>query len=138
MRRLRAILILILVTVIVVLLDRPLGSLPALGRMLDPVNGALANAEPVNKDFSLSRHAGALQQPVTVWFDDRLVPHIHAANDHDLYYIQGYIHAYFRLWQMDLQTRAAAGRVSEVIGAKALDFDRNQRRKGMVYGAENS
>src|SRR5690606_837550 len=43
-----------------------------------------------------------------------------------------------RLWQMDLQTRAAAGRVSELLGDKALKFDRGQRRKGMVYGAEKS
>ena len=67
-----------------------------------------------------------------------MVPHIQAQNDYDLYFAQGYIHAYFRLWQMDLQTRAAAGKVSELLGQKALKYDRGQRRKGMVYGAELS
>ncbi|MEO6830901.1 MAG: penicillin acylase family protein, partial [Chitinophagaceae bacterium] len=38
----------------------------------------------------------------------------------------------------DIQTRAAGGRVSEVAGAKAIEFDRGQRRKGMVFGAEKS
>lgn len=39
---------------------------------------------------------------------------------------------------MDMQTRAAAGRISEVVGEKALEYDRRQRRKGMLYAAENS
>src|SRR5690606_10842296 len=46
--------------------------------------------------------------------------------------------AMHRLWQMEFQTHAAAGRVSEVIGEKAIDFDRLQRRKGMVFGAKNA
>ena len=138
MRKTGAVLVLILATSVVLLLDRPLGSLPALGRLLDPVNGAMAAAESVDKSFDLELHNKLIEQEVKVWFDKRLVPHISAKNDHDLYYIQGYIHACFRLWQMDLQTRAAGGRVSEVLGEKALNFDREQRRKGMVYGAENS
>lgn len=138
MRKLFAILSLIVTTILVYLLDKPMGSLPALGRLLDPVNGAIAAAEPTNTNFSKEFTFESLQQPVTVSIDERLVPHINAANDHDAYFMQGYIHAYFRLWQMDLQTRAAAGRVSEILGEKALKFDRDQRRKGMVYGAENS
>lgn len=138
MRVERAILPLILTVIVVWALNRPLGSLPALGRLLDPVNGCWANAEPVNKDFSASLKLPSLKQPATVWFDAQLVPHIHAANDHDIYFIEGYLHAYFRLWQMDMETRAAAGRVSEVAGSKALKFDQTQRRKGMVYAAENS
>ena len=131
--------LLVITTVLVYILDKPplaLG-IPAIGRLLDPVNGCWASAEPVNENFSAD-----LEFPVknnaTVWFDDRMVPHIHADNDHDLYFLEGYIHAYFRLWQMDMETRAAGGRVSEVVGEKALEYDRKQRRKGMVYAAENS
>ncbi len=133
------VLVLIIVTIVVYILDKPpvLLGIPAIGRLLDPVNGCWASAEPVNKNFSAD-----LKFPVThnasVWFDKRMVPHIHADNDHDLYFLEGYIHAYFRLWQMDMETRAAAGRVSEVIGTKTLEYDRKQRRKGMVCGAENS
>jgi penicillin amidase len=123
----------------IVLLNRPMGSIPALGRLLNPVNGFFANAEPADEtgqSFHLPQDQ--LKQAVTVTFDARLVPHITAENDEDLYFAQGYAHAYYRLWQMDMQTRAAAGRISEVAGPKAFDFDRTQRRKGMVWAAENS
>lgn len=138
MRILRAILPLTLTAIIVYWLNRPIGSNPAIGMLLDPVNGFRANAEPVDKDFNTTLSFNGLKSNVEVWFDERMVPHITAANDYDLYFTQGYIHAYFRLWQMDLQTRAAGGRISELLGEKALKFDREQRRKGMVYGAENS
>lgn len=128
----------VLVIALIWVLSHPLGSLPALGTMLDPVNGIMAAAEPVDKDFNSNLQLSGVQARVEVWLEDRLVPHIRAQNDHDLYFTQGYVHAYFRLWQMDMQTRAAGGRVSEVAGEKALEFDRGQRRKGMVFGAEKS
>jgi penicillin amidase len=39
---------------------------------------------------------------------------------------------------MDIQTRSASGRLSEIVGSKALEIDRYHRRMGMVYGAENT
>lgn len=138
MRLLGAILSLVLTVALIYFLNTPVGSLPAFGKLFDPVNGFWANAECVNKDFSEEFEFYGLKTNTSVWFDERLVPHINAENDHDLYFMQGYIHAYFRLWQMDMQTRAAAGRVSEVVGKTTLRYDRGQRRKGMVYGAERS
>ena len=44
------------------------------------------------------------------------MPHIYARNDHDLMFAQGFAHALDRLWQMDLQRRLVAGRLSEVMG----------------------
>lgn len=75
---------------------------------------------------------------IDILFDDKMIPHVFAQNDHDVYYAQGYVTAMHRLWQMDFQTRFAAGRISEVVGKKAIEVDRYQRRMGMVYGAENS
>lgn len=151
MRVAKAFIVLLITATLVFILDYPVGSFPPLGRLLDPVNGWAANAESTQKDFSAKYNLKGLQKPVSVWFEARLVPHIKAENDHDLYYTLGYIHAYFRLWQMDLQTRAAAGRLGEIVGEKMikdpvsgkekniiLEMDRTQRRKGMVYGAENS
>lgn len=129
---------LFLTILLVLLLDNSQGIIPPIGRFLDPINGAMQAAEPVDKDFNQELKIKGLQQPVEIDLEDRLVPHIRAQNDHDLYLAQGFIHARFRLWQMDMQTRAAAGRVSEVAGKKAFKFDRGQRRKGMVYAAENS
>jgi penicillin amidase len=39
---------------------------------------------------------------------------------------------------MEFQTHAAAGRLCEIVGEKALPLDRYQRRMGTVYAAENS
>ncbi|PQJ12841.1 penicillin acylase family protein [Flavipsychrobacter stenotrophus] len=138
MRIALAIIVLIATCGLVYLLDNPIGDLPAIGRLLDPVNGCWASAEPTNKNFAADLKLPQLKQPVTVWMDERLVPHVHADNDHDIYFMEGYLHATFRLWQMDMETRAAAGRICEVVGKKAFDYDREQRRKGMVYAAENS
>ncbi|RYZ48130.1 MAG: penicillin acylase family protein, partial [Sphingobacteriales bacterium] len=81
-------------------------------------------------------HFSNLTGNSTVYFDERLVPHVFADNESDAYFIQGYLHARFRLWQMEMQAYAAAGRVSEIAGVKTLQFDRQQRRLGMVYAAE--
>ena len=113
--------------------------LPApLGKLLSPQHGVLQNAEPVKQDFSADLSFPQLAGKVNVYFDDRLVPHVFAEQENDAYFVQGYLHAKFRLWQMELQTHAAAGRASEIIGDKALIHDREFRRLGMVYAAENS
>ena len=109
-----------------------------MGKFFSPQHGFWQNAEPVNTNYSEQISFPQLQAKATVYFDERLVPHVFAENDKDIYFIQGYLHAKFRLWQMDLQTRAAAGRLSEVVGEKALEHDREFRRLGMVYGAEKA
>lgn len=138
MRILRGIFPLLLTILLVYVLSVPIGSNPAIGSLLDPIGGFWASADCVDKDFNNEFSFSGIKNKVDVWFDDRMVPHINADNDYDLYYTQGYIHACFRLWQMDMQTRAAAGRISELLGEKAIKYDRTQRRKGMVYGAEQS
>jgi penicillin G amidase len=111
--------------------------LPApLGKLLSPQHGIWQNAEPVDADFNASLKFPQLAGKVDVYFDDRLVPHIFAEQENDAYFVQGYLHAKFRLWQMELQTHAAAGRASEIIGIKALRHDREFRRMGMGYAAE--
>ena len=113
--------------------------LPApLGKLLSPQEGIWQNAENRNADFSADLHFKKLNGKTTVYLDDRLVPHIFAEQENDAYFVQGFLHAKFRLWQMELQTLAAAGRVSEIVGDVALNHDREFRRLGMVYAAENS
>ncbi len=112
--------------------------IPPLGKFLDPFHGFWQNAEtskPLDGDFSLS----GLSDIVTISYDSLRIPHIFAKNDDDLYLAQGYVTAVDRLWQMEFQTHAAAGRVSEVLqGAPYLDYDRRQRRLGMVFGAQRA
>lgn len=111
---------------------------PRLGYFLSPQLGFWQNAEPVNTSFDGNVKLPALNGKVDVYVDDRLVPHIYAENDLDAYYVQGYIHAKFRLWQMEFQTRVAGGRLSEILGEERLPIDRMFRRLGMVYGAEQT
>ncbi len=112
--------------------------IPAFGKFLSPQHGLWQNAEPVNEDFTQDLKFPQLAGKVNVYLDERLVPHIFAEQENDAYFVQGYIHAKFRLWQMEFQTHAAAGRLSELVGDKALGFDRDKRRLGMQYAAENS
>lgn len=113
--------------------------LPApLGSLLSPQEGIWQNAEATHYDYSADLKFSGLKGKVEVYLDDRLVPHVFAEQEPDVYFVQGYLHARFRLWQMELQTMFAAGRVSEIVGKVALDHDREFRRLGMVYAAENS
>ena len=64
-----------------------------------------------------------LRAPVEVIRDTWGVPHIYARNQHDLFFAQGFIAAQDRLWQLDLWRRAAEGRLSEVLGPRAVDRD---------------
>ena len=109
-----------------------------LGRFLSAQEGIWQNAEPIDQNFNADLKFEGLQGVVDVYFDERLVPHVFAAVESDAYFVQGYLHAKFRLWQMEFQTHAAAGRISEIVGSKGVQFDRNQRRIGMVYAAENA
>jgi len=111
--------------------------IPPLGKFLDPFHGFWRNAE--SKDLKSSEEIiSGLKDEVSIVYDSTLIPHIYAKNEEDLFFAQGYITAKYRLWQMEFQTHAAAGRISEIIGPAALDFDRGQRRLGMAYAAQNS
>lgn len=129
---------------LIVVLNTKIGGIPPLGKMLSPSHGLWQNAEPDDFSYNLNFESADLLDEVNVYFDERLVPHVFAQNDHDLYFVQGYLHARFRLWQMEFQTHAAAGRLSEILGEKVGEnsvlerHDRQFRRMGMVYAAENA
>lgn len=113
--------------------------IPPLGKFLDPYSGFWQNAESVNENTEeVTVNLEGVTNKVDIVFDNNQIPHIFAKNNNDLYMAQGYIIAKMRLWQMEFQTHAAAGRVSELIGEKGINFDRTQRRKGMVFGAKKT
>ncbi len=128
-----------IVTFILILILNTTWVLPApLGKLLSPQHGLWQNAEPLKQDYGAQLSFPQLNGKTTVYFDARLVPHIFAADENDAFFVQGYLHAKFRLWQMEFQIRAAAGRLSEVLGPLTINYDRDKRRLGMVYAAENS
>lgn len=121
-------------------LNRKWGPAPAMGAFLSPQQGFWQNAEPADYDYNADLSLNGLKGKATVYIDNRLVPHVFAEREEDVYFIQGYLHAKFRLWQMEFQTFAASGRLSEFVGSspEVLRYDRAQRRLGMVSGAEKT
>lgn len=113
-------------------------TLPPLGKLLSPFHGFWQNAENEPLNISESLTIEGLKAPVEIYFDDLMIPHIYAQNDHDLCLAQGYITAYHRLWQMEFQLYSTAGRISELLGEGALSYDRTKRRSGMAHGARES
>jgi len=72
-----------------------------------------------------------LQQAVTVDRDGWGVPHIRAASVEDAAEAQGYVMAQDRLWQLDLLRRVARGQLSEILGARTLQIDKDFRMLGL-------
>ncbi len=73
-----------------------------------------------------------LDQRAEVLRDAYGVPHVYAQSAHDLFYLQGYVTAQDRLFQMDLYRRAGEGRLAEVLGEPALDSDKQFRIFGLA------
>ena len=115
---------------------RRVGPLPALGALLDPVNGVWALARTAELPREAAVRLPGLGARARVLYDVRGVPHIFAASENDAYRALGYVVARDRLFQLDVQTLAGSGRITELAGARALDVDRVPRRLGMPWAAE--
>ena len=81
---------------------------------------------------SLAKIDGTLKVPgledrVEIIRDQQGIPHIYAQNDTDLFFAQGYVMAQDRLWQLEMWRRWREGRLAEVFGPKAVDFDTRAR-----------
>jgi penicillin G amidase len=77
-----------------------------------------------------------LHERAEVLRDHYGVPHIFAADEHDAFFVQGYVTAQDRLWQMDLYRRAAQGRLAQILGEPGLESDRFMRTLGLARAAQ--
>ena len=127
---------LIVSVALAIVVSRPFGQIPPLAPLLDPYVGFWQNSFSEDQLAKEELVLANLSAPVQVLYDEHLIPHIFADNEEDLYRAQGFVTAQHRLWQMEFQTMAAAGRISEIVGPIALELDRMTRRKGLAYGAE--
>ena len=105
-----------LLTVLVILL------LIVAGYALNVTIGLHAHPRENGSVSGLPIHA-----PVTILRDDRGVPHISAADEHDLFFTQGYVEGADRLFQMDLLRRDMLGQLAEIFGRAALAHDESER-----------
>jgi len=102
-----------------------------LGLALSPVLAIPAATQPPSP-------IPGLQGPAVIERDVDGMPHINANNTHDVLFLQGWIHAQDRLFQMDLSRRQPSGTLAEVLGPAALGSDVQLRTLGLRRAAEAS
>jgi penicillin amidase len=66
------------------------------------------------------------------------IAHIRAENEDDLFFLQGWVHAADRLFQMDITRHQASGTLAELLGQGALPSDVQMRTIGLRRAAERS
>jgi penicillin G amidase len=115
---------------------RGAGPLPPLSGLLDPSRGVWTAVTLPDLPATAAADIPGLTKPVEIRYDQRSVPHIFAATDLDAMRALGYVIARDRLFQIELQTRAGEGTLTELVGAAALPLDRQTRRLGMPRAAE--
>ncbi len=118
------------------LLNQSWGTVPPLGKLFSPFQGFLQNTEQKDTGGDLEMPLKGLKGEVSVRYDDNAVPHIFAQNDDDLFFAQGYVIARDRLWQMEFYTMVSSGRLTEIVGERALEYDRYNRKSGMANSAK--
>jgi penicillin amidase len=112
------------------------GGLPALGRALDPGQGAWTSAAGGKLPVSQTLRLPGISGGATVSFDSHGVPAIDAANEGDAMVALGYTHASFRLAEMDIERRLAEGRLAQLAGSSAVQSDEFELRLGLLRTAE--
>lgn len=78
-----------------------------------------------------------LKSPSKLHTDEFGFVHIRAANFEDAFFTLGYSHARDRLWQIDFLRRFARGKLSEILGPKALNIDKYMRNMGISFRSKN-
>ncbi len=82
--------------------------------------------------------APGLAAPGSIVYDAHGTPLITAASDNDVAFLQGYAHAQYRFFQMDLTRRQISGTLAALVGASQLANDVQARTLGLRRAAEKS
>ncbi len=112
------------------------GPLPPMGPAFNPGTGVWTVANGATLPTSRTLTIQGLKDPVRIQFDQRGTAYIDAANDHDLFFAIGYLHAKYRLFQMDLMRRQGEGLLSQVVGVQALPSDEFEDSLGLSRTAK--
>ncbi len=113
------------------------GAIPALGPALDPGRGAWTSASGGQPVSSEQLHVPGLTGPVTVSFSAQGLPSVSAGSTHDLFLALGYVHAKFRLSELDAERRLGEGRLAQLAGPSDLASDEFELRLGLLRTAQN-
>ncbi len=112
------------------------GPVPALGPVLVPGHGAWASAAGGQPVRSQTLSLPGLAHPVLVTFSSAGVASIRAADESDVFLALGYLHARFRLTEMDLERRLGEGRIAQLAGRPGLASDKFELRLGLLRTAQ--
>jgi penicillin G amidase len=77
-------------------------------------------------------------EPAGISRDRFGIAHVSARDHHRLFFLQGWVHAEDRLFQMDTSRRQASGTLAELLGPDALPSDVQMRTIGLRRAAERS
>jgi penicillin amidase len=113
------------------------GAVPALGPALDPGRGAWTSASGGQAVSSQRLQVPGLSGPVTVSFSAEGVPSVSAGSTHDVFLAEGYLHAKFRLSELDAERRLGEGRLAQLAGPSDLASDEFELRLGLLRTAQN-
>ncbi|MBD3212355.1 MAG: hypothetical protein GF311_07090 [Candidatus Lokiarchaeota archaeon] len=125
----------IVTALILTIFSLPLLGLPSLGELLFPGDG-LWNVPGERQSERL--FIDGMTDEVTVIRDEWGIPHVYAKKDIDMFFVQGYLHAQDRFFQMDLIRRQVRGQLSEVLGDSLLSSDKFYLATGMEYWANKT
>ncbi|HWB38587.1 MAG TPA: penicillin acylase family protein, partial [Rugosimonospora sp.] len=112
------------------------GAIPALGAVLNPGTGVWTDAAGSRLPVDQTITVPGITTHTTIGFDTGGVPHIVAGSDADMFRAIGYAQARFRIFQMDLGRREAAGQLAEVLGEQGLDSDTFELDLGLNRAAQ--
>ena len=129
---------LIFTITLIISLNVRINDIPPVGKFLNPYSGFWVNGEKKAGDNLKKIILEGIKEEVIIQYDSTLVPHIYTKNDKDLFYAQGYLTAFHRLWQMEFQIKAASGELSEILGEQTLKSDISKRRNGIMYAAKRT
>jgi penicillin amidase len=96
------------------------------------VTGPRAGSAPPSLSIAGLRH------PASLTTDSDGITHVDASSPHDVFFLNGWVHARDRLFQMDVNRRAPSGTLAELLGKAALPSDVQARTIGLRRAAERT
>lgn len=112
------------------------GAIPPLGVVLDAGRGAWTSAAGGEAVTSQTLRLPGLRQPVSVSYTKQGLASIQASSRHDVFLALGYVHASFRLAEMDEERRLGEGRLAQLAGPSELPSDEFELRLGLLRTAQ--
>lgn len=83
-------------------------------------------------------YLAGLNDVVAITRDKNGVPHIRGKTLEDAVFALGFVHAQDRLWQMEMNRRIGAGRLSEILGSATINTDKFLRTLSVYEAVKKS